>query len=271
MSIGDKSRILEVSQRVGFDNSGHVCGVCPACEQGDFIVLYRKVNRDLITSLGADFRNCLVPGEIFQNLAALWEIPQGVDYEEAAVLDPICNVTNLLLNNQLPPWPGRRGWYRSIGLFHGKWRAWGSEHCHGTDWKRMSRYVTYCHWRAGGDSGRQRFDKDVVTLPGNLRYKDNLGLVIECSGAKLPSNNLSKCCAPTGKWFAWAWVSNLDFPSTTLPRGTASLVMAYDSTSWRNAIRLASGAISVADDHRIGLSQWREGLTLSIKPRLRSS
>ena len=40
--------------------------------------------------------------------------------------------------------------------------------------------------------------------------------------------------------------------------------MAYDSTSWRNAIRLlASGQIKVQPmiTHRIGLSQWEEGFT----------
>ncbi len=43
--------------------------------------------------------------------------------------------------------------------------------------------------------------------------------------------------------------------------------MAYDSTSWRNAIRLlASGAIKVKPmiTHRIGLSQWREGFDAMV-------
>ncbi|MDU4344766.1 MAG: alcohol dehydrogenase, partial [Klebsiella michiganensis] len=41
----------------------------------------------------------------------------------------------------------------------------------------------------------------------------------------------------------------------------------YDSTSWRNAIRLlASGAIKVKPmiTHRIGLSQWREGFDAMV-------
>ena len=41
--------------------------------------------------------------------------------------------------------------------------------------------------------------------------------------------------------------------------------MAYDSTSWRNAIRLLeSGQIKVQPmiTHRLGLSQWEEGFEL---------
>ena len=35
--VGEKVKDWKVGQRVVSDNSGHVCGVCPACEQGDFL------------------------------------------------------------------------------------------------------------------------------------------------------------------------------------------------------------------------------------------
>jgi threonine dehydrogenase-like Zn-dependent dehydrogenase len=69
----------------------------------------------------------------------------------------------------------------------------------------------------------------------------------------------------------------LDFSINDITAWNKSIIghMAYDSTSWRNAIRLlASGAIKVKPmiTHRIGLSQWREGLTpWSIKPPSKSS
>ncbi|MFP3541163.1 alcohol dehydrogenase catalytic domain-containing protein, partial [Pseudomonas sp. SIMBA_044] len=81
-------------QRVVSDNSGHVCGVCPACEQGDFLCCTEKVNLGLDNNTwgGGFSKYCLVPGEILKiHRHALWEIPDGVDYEDAAVLDPICN------------------------------------------------------------------------------------------------------------------------------------------------------------------------------------
>lgn len=45
--IGDKVKDWKVGQRVVSDNSGHVCGVCPACEQGDFLCCTEKVNLGL--------------------------------------------------------------------------------------------------------------------------------------------------------------------------------------------------------------------------------
>ena len=50
------------------DNSGHVCGVCPACEQGDFLCCTEKVNLGLDNNTwgGGFSKYCLVPGEILK-------------------------------------------------------------------------------------------------------------------------------------------------------------------------------------------------------------
>lgn len=45
--VGEKVKDWKVGQRVVSDNSGHVCGVCPACEQGDFLCCTEKVNLGL--------------------------------------------------------------------------------------------------------------------------------------------------------------------------------------------------------------------------------
>lgn len=51
--VGEKVKDWKVGQRVVSDNSGHVCGVCPACEQGDFLCCTEKVNLVWITTPGA--------------------------------------------------------------------------------------------------------------------------------------------------------------------------------------------------------------------------
>ena len=56
--VCEKVKDWKVGQRVVSDNSGHVCGVCPACEQGDFLCCTEKVNLGLDNNTGAaDFRN----------------------------------------------------------------------------------------------------------------------------------------------------------------------------------------------------------------------
>lgn len=58
VQVGDKVKDWKVGQRVVSDNSGHVCGVCPACEQGDFLCCTEKVNLGWTTIPGAvGFRN----------------------------------------------------------------------------------------------------------------------------------------------------------------------------------------------------------------------
>ena len=58
--VGEKVKDWKVGQRVVSDNSGHVCGVCPACEQGDFLCCTDKVN------LGLD--NNTWGGGVFPNI-----------------------------------------------------------------------------------------------------------------------------------------------------------------------------------------------------------
>ena len=38
VEVGENVKDWKVGQRVVSDNSAHVCGVCPACEQGDFLL-----------------------------------------------------------------------------------------------------------------------------------------------------------------------------------------------------------------------------------------
>jgi len=76
------------------DNTGHVCGYCPSCETGDFITCPEKVNLGLDNnSWGGGFtKYCKIPGETLRiHKSALWEIPASLTYEEACVMDPICN------------------------------------------------------------------------------------------------------------------------------------------------------------------------------------
>ena len=94
VQVGEKVTDWKVGQRVVSDNSAHVCGVCPACEMGDFLCCEEKVNLGLDNNTwgGGFSKYCKIPGEILRiHKHAIWEIPEGVKYEEAAVLDPICN------------------------------------------------------------------------------------------------------------------------------------------------------------------------------------
>lgn len=100
--------------------------------------------------------------------------------------------------------------------------------------------------------------------------KDNLGLVIECSGANIALKQAIEMLRPNGEVVRVGMgFKPLDFSINDITARNKSIIghMAYDSTSWRNALRLlASGAIKVKPmiTHRIGLSQWREGFDAMV-------
>ena len=241
--VGEKVKDWKVGQRVVSDNSGHVCGVCPACEQGDFLCCTEKVNLGLDNNTwgGGFSKYCLVPGEILKiHRHALWEIPPGIDYEEAAVLDPICNA------------------YKSI--------AQQSKFLPGQDVA-----VRFPIAKAlGATAVVNGSSEDVVARCQEICGKDNLGLVIECSGANIALKQSIEMLRPNGEVVRVGMgFKPLDFSINDITAWNKSIIghMAYDSTSWRNAIRLlASGAIKVKPmiTHRIGLSQWREGFDAMV-------
>ena len=94
---------------------------------------------------------------------------------------------------------------------------------------------------------------------------DNLGLVIECSGANSALKQAIQMLRSNGEVARVGMgFKPLDFSINDITSWNKSIIghMAYDSTSWRNAIRLlASGQIKVQPmiTHRLGLSQYEEG------------
>ncbi len=251
--VGEKVKDWKVGQRVVSDNSGHVCGVCPACEQGDFLCCTEKVNLGLDNNTwgGGFSKYCLVPGEILKiHRHALWEIPDGVDCEDAAVLDPICNAYKSIAQQSkfLPGQDVVVIGTDPLGLFS----------------VQMARIMGAVNIVVVG------LQEDVAVRCQQICGKDNLGLVIECSGANIALKQAIEMLRPNGEVVRVGMgFKPLDFSINDITAWNTSIIghMAYDSTSWRNALRLlASGAIKVKPmiTHRIGLSQWREGFDAMV-------
>lgn len=229
VQVGELVKDWKVGQRVVSDNSAHVCGVCPACEQGDFLCCEEKVNLGLDNNTwgGGFSKYCKVPGEILRiHKHAIWEIPEGVEYEEAAVLDPICNA------------------YKAV--------AQQSHLIPGQD------VVVF------GTGPFGLFSVQVAKLMGAVNIV-MVGLVVECSGANIALKQAIEMLRPNGEVVRVGMgFKPLEFSINDLTSWNKSIIghMAYDSTSWRNCIRLlASGQIQVKPliTHRLGLSEYEKG------------
>lgn len=107
--------------------------------------------------------------------------------------------------------------------------------------------------------------EDVVARCTEICGRDNLGLVVECSGANIALKQAIEMLRPNGEVVRVGMgFRPLEFSINDITAWNKSIIghMAYDSTSWRNAIRLlAAGQIKVQPmiTHRMGLSHWEEG------------
>ena len=113
--------------------------------------------------------------------------------------------------------------------------------------------------------------EDVVKRCTEICGRDNLGLVVECSGANIALKQAIEMLRPNGEVVRVGMgFKPLEFSINDITSWNKSIIghMAYDSTSWRNAIRLlASGQIKVQPmiTHRLGLSEWEKGFELMAK------
>lgn len=258
-------------QRVVSDNSAHVCGVCPACEQGDFLCCENKVNLGLDDNIwgGGFSKYCLIPGEILKiHRHAIWEIPENVKYEEAAVLDPICNAYKAVAQQShlLPGQDVVIFGTGPLGLFSVQIaKLMGAVHIVVVGLDEDVKVRFHVAKQLGATHCVNGSHEDVVKQCTEICGRDNLGLVIECSGANVALKQSIEMLRPNGEVIRVGMgFKPLDFSVNDITSWNKSIIghMAYDSTSWRNAIRLlASGQIQVQPmiTHRLGLSHWEDG------------
>lgn len=277
VQVGENVKDWHVGQRVVSDNSAHVCGVCPACESGDFLCCEHKVNLGLDNNTwgGGFSKYCKVPGEILAiHKHAIWEIPEGVKYEEAAVLDPICNAYKAVAQQShlIPGQDVVVFGTGPLGLFSVQVaKLMGAVNIVMVGLEEDVKVRFPVAMELGATHCVNGSREDVVARCTEICGRDNLGLVIECSGANIALKQALEMTRPNAEIVRVGMgFKPLEFSINDITAWNKSIIghMAYDSTSWRNCIRLLqSGQIKVQPmiTHRLGLSQWREGFDAMAK------
>lgn len=271
VQVGRHVQDWRPGQRVVSDNTGHVCGVCPACDQGDFLCCEEKINLGLDNNRwgGGFSKYCLIPGEILNiHRHALWEIPPQVSYEEAAVMDPICNAYKAVAQQShlLPGQDVVVFGTGPLGLFSVQIaKLMGAVNIVMVGLEEDVKVRFGAAQQLGATHCVNGSKEDVVHRCLEICGRDNLGLVIECSGANIALKQAIDMLRPNGEVIRVGMgFQPLDFSINDITSWNKSITghMAYDSTSWRNALRLlAAGKIQVNPmiTHRLGLSHWEEG------------
>ena len=97
VEIGEEVKFWKVGDRVASDNTGYVCGVCTACRMGHPLDCKHRLG--LGFELDGGFAEYVkIDGRILDRMPdCLVKIPDSVSYEEAAILDPIANCYNAVV------------------------------------------------------------------------------------------------------------------------------------------------------------------------------
>lgn len=275
VKVGENVTKWHVGQRVVSDNSGKVDGDCVACDHGDFLLCEHKTNLGLDNNYaafggsGGFTKYAKIPGDILKvHHHAIWEIPEGVEYEEAAVLDPIANAYRAIAQQSsfLPGQDVVVFGTGPLGLFAVQIaRIMGAVNIVmvGLDEDVPVRFPIAME--VGATHCVNGSKEDVVKRCTEICGRENLGLVVECSGANIALKQALEMLRPNGEVVRVGMgYKPLDFSINVVSEWNKSIIghQAYDSTSWRESIRLLqSGAIKVQPliTHRLGLSQWKEG------------
>lgn len=273
VEVGKNVKDWHVGQRIVSDNTGHVCGKCPACMRGDFLLCSEHINLGLGYGYSGGFTKlCKIPGEILKiHPQAIWEIPENVSYEEAAVLDPISNAYKALAQ-QSSLLPGENVVVFGtgpLGLFSVQIaKIMGATNIIMVglqdDTKVRFAVAEQCGATACVNGSVENVVERCQELCGG---KDSIGLVVDCAGANISLKQGIDMLRNNGELVRVGMgFKPLEFSINDISMRNISIIghQAYDSVSWANSIALLkAGMIQVKPliTHRLGLSQWEEGFT----------
>jgi len=273
VQVGKNVIDWKIGQRVVSDNTGHVCGVCPACEKGDFLLCPEKVNLGL--GMDGGFTHYVkIPGEILRiHRHAIWEIPKNVSYEEAAILDPICNAYKALAEEShlLPGEDVVIFGTGPLGLFSvqvAKIMGAANIIMVGLDDDTKVRFEVAK--KLGATHIINGEQEDVVSRVKEISGKYGIGLAVDCAGANIVLKQAIEIVRTNGEIIRIGMgFKPLQYSINDISMKGVTIIghMAYNTTTWRNCINLLQKGMIDSKSlitHRLPLSKWEEGFKLML-------
>jgi len=271
IKVGKNVKEWKVGQRVVSDNTAHVCGHCPACMRGDYLLCSEHVNLGLGYGYSGGFtKYTKIPGEILKiHPQAIWEIPENVSYEEAAVMDPVANAYKALAQ-QSSLLPGENAVIFGtgpLGLFSVQIaRVMGAANIIMVGLQEDTKVRFSVAQQVGATACVNGSVEDVVARCHEIcGEKDSIGLVVDCAGANISLKQGLEMLRNNGELVRVGMgFKPLDFSINDISMRNISIIghQAYDTVSWANSLQLLKkGMVQVKPliTHRLGLSEWEKG------------
>lgn len=87
----------EIGGHVVSDNTGGACGHCASCSEGHFVACQNRETMG-VTMDGGFAKYVKIPGKVLKLYPnCLWEIPEGISFQEATLMDPAANGYNAVV------------------------------------------------------------------------------------------------------------------------------------------------------------------------------
>lgn len=269
--VGSKVTRWKIGDRAVSDNTGHVCGTCYACSKGEY--LFCADRKGMGNDMDGGFAEYVkIPGDVLMTFPnCLYKIPENISYEEASMMDPLCNGYKAVIQegNLLPGQNIVVFGCGAMGLFAMNAARLGSAGKIIAVGMQKDLDVRIPLAKKLGATDYVLSDKDdVIAKIKEIAGPEGVAVVIDAVGVPVVLQQAIDIVRNGGKIIKIGYSKNpIGFSLDKMALKGVSLIghMGYDSTSWKNCLTLlAKGDINMKTfiSHRLPLSKWKEGLEL---------
>ena len=274
-AVGKNVTDYQIGDRIVSDNSGDLCGKCEQCARGNYLMCEHRVGMGCGMD-GGYTRYVRIPGHLLSvDPQTLFQIPEGISFEEAACLDPVCNAYEAVVQES-SLMPGQDVIVFGLGTI-------------GLLAVQIAKIMGAARIIAVNRSNNeQRFavatkfgathlicssQEDVVARVCEITDGEMVPVIIDAAG-KNEILELALSLLSKGGEFIKIGYDNAPV-NVSLDRYVNKGIriqghFAYDYTSWKNCLRLMQlGKLDVKPiiTHHLPLSAWEEGFDLTENRR----
>ncbi|WP_100488522.1 zinc-binding dehydrogenase [Sporolactobacillus pectinivorans] len=263
----------KVGDRVVSENTGYVCGKCYACSVGNYLLCPHKRSLGLSVGMDGGFTKYVkIPGQVMQVYKnCLFQIPDNVSFEEAAMLDPIGNAymsvaqrSNLLPGDHVVIFGAG-----PIGLLCLEMaKLMGAAEIILVASSR-NRHVRFKVAEKLGATHCIAYDEEnVADRVKEIVGEYNIPIVFDCAGSPQVLEQALQIVRSTGQIVRVGMsYLPLNFSINDLSMKAITLTghMAYNTVSLKHSLRLLERGMIDAKSlitHRLPLSEWEKGFKL---------
>lgn len=270
--VGSKVTRWKIGDRAVSDNTGYVCGVCHACGSGEYLFCAHR--KGMGNDMDGGFAEYVkIPGDALMAFPnCLHQIPDNISYEEASMMDPLCNGYKAVIQEG-EVLPGQNVVVfgcGAMGLFSMKAAELGSAAKIIVVGMAEDKEVRFPLAKKLGATDFVIADeeKDAAAKVKEIAGPEGVAVVIDAAGAPVVLQQAIDITRNGGKIIKIGYSSKpLGFSLDTMALKGITLIghMGYDSASWKNCLALLEKGnidMKAVISHRLPLSKWEEGMEL---------